>query len=391
MAFTISCSQGHIAEHHDKRDYYPNNADKDLQQDNKVIITTEDYNTGFRKLFQNSVDEYNSTQKRADRKKKDYLDEIANGDGKEHPFYEYVLQIGNRETNGVLDSSPDALTARDALDAAAEKIQDKYPSFHFWFIGSHGDEPNGTYHYHLCFTPVGTGYKNGMQTRCSLTKALENMGFTGNKKPYPIDQWKTDVEKLVEDEMKQRGLEREYKNEHRKRLEVDDFRREQMVKDAEELLGKTQELNEEAQREWDKAFRINKNLKEKEKELTERESDIIDREQTVIIQKGELNRLQTALFDQKRALQEKDRELTEKAKKIENKANYVDKMFDEVNDIINQQTKRLETLNAASEEMEKQRKRQKSNQMKQERFRETISLAEEMEKKLGRNTDGFSL
>lgn len=278
MDFTISCSQGHIAEHHDKRDYYPDNAEQDLQADNKTIVTTQDYDTAFREFFQESVDAYNAKQKRADRRKTDYLEEIENGDGKEHPYYEYVIQVGNHETNGTLDRSPDAMKARQALDNAMGKLQEKYPSLKFWFIGSHGDEPNGTYHYHVCFTPVGTGYKNGMEIRCSLTKALNNMGFVGNGKPYPIDQWKQDVEHLVEDEMAQLGLGRAYKNEHRKRLDVSDYRREQMVKDAGDLLETAQTKNEEASQEWDTAIKFHKTVKQREQAVTAKEQEQNERE-----------------------------------------------------------------------------------------------------------------
>ena len=248
-AFTISCSQGRIAEHHDKRDYYPKNADERLKDNNKIFVTTDNYEAAFRDFFQSSVDDYNAKQKRVDRLKHDYFNEIENGDGKEHPFYEYVLQIGNRETNGTLDRSENAMKARQALDRALDKLQARYPSFKFLFIGTHGDEPNGTYHAHICFIPVGTGYKTGMETRCSLRKALGNMGFKSNGKPYPVDQWKQDVERLVEDEMRQLGLDRDYKNEHRRRLDTDDYKREMMVADAEAYLEKAEAMFADAESE----------------------------------------------------------------------------------------------------------------------------------------------
>lgn len=281
MGYTISCSQGHIAEAHDKRDYYPDNADKNLQADNKTLISTEDDKTAFREFFQDSVDDYNAKQKRNDRKKTDYYDEIANGDGKEHPFYEYVVQIGNHETNGTLDRSAEAMKCREALDKAMEKLPEKYPDFKFVFIGSHGDEPNGTYHYHVRFIPVGTGYKNGMETRCSLNKSLENMGFKSKGKPYPIDLWKQDVEHLVEEEMLQQGLTRDYKNEHRRRQDVSDYIRTKMQEDTERLYEQAGATFQDANDEYDRAIKTHSKVKAKEKDLDTRESDLKARERVL--------------------------------------------------------------------------------------------------------------
>lgn len=275
-AFTISCSQGRIAEHHDKRDYYPKNADERLKDNNKIFVTTENYETAFRDLFQLSVDDYNAKQKRADRLKHDYFNEIKKGDGKEHPFYEYVLQIGNRETNGTLDRSENAMKARQALDRALDKLQARYPSFKFLFIGTHGDEPNGTYHAHICFIPVGTGYKTGMETRCSLRKALGNMGFKSNGKPYPVDQWKQDVERLVEDEMRQLGLDRCYKNEHRRRLDTDDYKREMMVADAEAYLEHAEAMFADAESELEILSSEKRKLEVKSRKLEDRGQELYD-------------------------------------------------------------------------------------------------------------------
>lgn len=295
-SLTISVSQGKKAEQHDKRidGHYPKNADEELQKYNKTLVTTEDYDTAFREFFQDSVEEYNKTQKRADRRKKDYLDEIAHGNGKEHPYYEYVLQVGNHETNGTLDRSEVAMKAREALDAAASKLQERYPAFKFWFIGSHGDEPNGTYHYHICFTPVGTGYKNGMKTRCSLNKALENMGFKSKGKPYPIDLWKQDVEKLIEEEMLQRSLGRVYKNGKSKRKELNDFILEQMAQEAEENMKQTQEALETAQNMLagvkEHREKIEEKLEEKKQKIQEEQEKLQKKQKTLDEQQKEFNK-----------------------------------------------------------------------------------------------------
>lgn len=248
MGYSISASQGRVAQYHDERAHVPENVDEKLSRDNKTIVKQDcSYHDAVNRFFKPSVDAYNARQTRNDRKIDDYYESLEDSNRKEKPVYEYVFQIGNHETNGVTSGTVDEAKSREALDAAMEQLQGKYPNFHFLFIGSHGDEPNGTYHYHVAFTPVGTGYKNGMIERCSLTKALNVMGFkTSNEDGLAIQQWQNDVKDMIEDEMKQRGLEREYMDNTDKHLSVSAFKRkktmERMNDKSQELLELTQEL-----------------------------------------------------------------------------------------------------------------------------------------------------
>lgn len=248
MGYSISASQGRVAQYHDERAHVPENVDEKLSRDNKTIVKQDcSYHDAVNRFFKPSVDAYNARQTRNDRKIDDYYESLEDSNRKEKPVYEYVFQIGNHETNGITSGTVDEAKSREALDAAMEQLQGKYPNFHFLFIGSHGDEPNGTYHYHVAFTPVGTGYKNGMTERCSLTKALNAMGFkTSNEDGLAIQQWQNDVKDMIEDEMKQRGLEREYMDNTDKHLSVSAFKRkktmERMNDKSQELLEQTQEL-----------------------------------------------------------------------------------------------------------------------------------------------------
>lgn len=248
MGYSISASQGRVAQYHDERAHVPENVDEKLSRDNKTIVKQDcSYHDAVNRFFKPSVDAYNAKQTRNDRKIDDYYASLEDSNRKEKPVYEYVFQVGNHETNGVTSGTVDEAKSREALDAAMEQLQGKYPNFHFLFIGSHGDEPNGTYHYHVAFTPVGTGYKNGMTERCSLTKALNAMGFkTSNEDGLAITQWQNDVKDMIEEEMKQRGLEREYMDNTDKHLSVSAFKRkktmERMNEKNQELLENTQEL-----------------------------------------------------------------------------------------------------------------------------------------------------
>lgn len=244
MGYSISASQGRVAQYHDERQHIPENVDEHLSKYNKTLVKQDcSYHEAFNNMFQGSVDAYNAKQTREDRKVKDYYESLQGSDRKEKPVYEYVFQIGNHETNGVTSGTADEAKAREALDAAMAKLQGKYPAFKFMFIGSHADEPGGTYHYHVAFTPVGTGYKNGMSERCSLTKALNAMGFKTNKQDgLAIQQWQNEVKDDIEEEMRQRGLEREYMDNTDKHLSVSSYKRK---KKAEELEKREEAVQQE--------------------------------------------------------------------------------------------------------------------------------------------------
>lgn len=233
-AYSISIRQGKIATRHDRREYTPENTDERLKIYNKTIVDL--YANGksdeevFNSFFADSVAEYNAKQKRNDRKKKNYYEEINSEKRAEKPFFEYVIQIGNHEDNGitnddfdvdkwaddksaydidsVLNKSQSNAELRQILDAKMAELPMKYPNFRFSLIQSHGDEPNGTYHYHVKFTPVATGYKKGMTEQCSLSKALENMGYKSEGADYAIMQWQNDVKKDIEEAMNVWGYEK---------------------------------------------------------------------------------------------------------------------------------------------------------------------------------------
>lgn len=262
--FSVSATQGDIAPEHDRREYEPENADRRLTVNNRVIIDTPDERQAFNDLFAGSIDAANAKQKRKDRlKSHDYLSEIEADNKVEKPFYEYVFQIGNNETNGVttdnfnreawardkqaydiwscMNNDPDRLNLKKVLDSEMGKLQERYPAFHFWSVIGHDDEPNGTYHYHVRFTPVGKGYSKGMQERCSLTKALENMGFKSKGAEYGIMQWQNDVKAHIAEAMEKEGYHREFMSNEEEHLSVPLFK---LKTEKEQLAAEIKEIQE---------------------------------------------------------------------------------------------------------------------------------------------------
>lgn len=248
-SFSVSVSsQMGLTADHDQRKYTPDSADKQLAHRNVYYKTTEDHKQEFNDFFREAIEDYNSTQKRKDRKKSlDYYAEVA------QPEQEFVLQVGDRDSMGVLtaaaykagidkrwrdakqqgkgfDLTPwlrddkDRQKVLKCLDKAARGLQDAFPGFHFTTIDLHDDEPAGTPHIHAGGFWVGEGYKQGgkvagVQKRCSMTKALEDMGYKD------ISEFSNAMRDYMVEHMEACGLQRKKLPKNRnKRLPVDQFR-----------------------------------------------------------------------------------------------------------------------------------------------------------------------
>ena len=136
-------------------------------------------NDAYEKCFGQALRDYNAAQKRKDRQKADYLKEIENSGNKEKTFYENIVQIGKKEDTPVVDENgnltEDAQTAIEILEQYAKTFQERNPNLYLFNCVMHLDE--ATPHLHIDYIPVAHGYKNGMETRNSLTKAFQQMGF----------------------------------------------------------------------------------------------------------------------------------------------------------------------------------------------------------------------
>ena len=73
----------------------------------------------------------------------------------------------------------DAIQAIHVLNQYAETFQERNPNLFLFNAVLHLDE--ATPHLHLDYIPVAHGYKKGLKTRNSLTKALQEMGFEKGK------------------------------------------------------------------------------------------------------------------------------------------------------------------------------------------------------------------
>lgn len=279
---TVSSSQGRPAEWHDQRLTTPTNADKALENRNEHWIGDKNTTDAdkFNAIFQESVDKFNAKQIRPSRKmgmestkperQKSYYDGIVDGtfcygkgDMQETAIHEAVLQVGNKDDNGVTDTdfdmeqwkvlkksghekeaseyalahlnkSENTERTKRILHRAVDRIANLDPE-HLVVIRAdyHGDEPCGTGHGHIAYVLRATGYEKGMDARVGSVTALKQMGFEKTPdKEYGITQLHERFKEIIAEEMVADALEYGYKaiqrapdsGEHRKHSTVGEFR-----------------------------------------------------------------------------------------------------------------------------------------------------------------------
>lgn len=129
--------------------------------------------TVYEQLFGDAVADYNSRQKRSDRKIKDYYDAICR-DKNKHVAYECIVGVYSDK-----DSDPLPLSLnKKILEEYVRRWEERNPNLHLIGAYYHNDEQGKQPHLHLDYVPVAHGYKRGMHTQNGLVKALGEQGYT---------------------------------------------------------------------------------------------------------------------------------------------------------------------------------------------------------------------
>lgn len=232
MKKTISIRIGKGSISHNNRKFVAKNVDENRVKDNVVLCST-DLKKTYDNLFGAALEEYNSKQKRKDRRIENYLEHIENGK-QEKPFYELIFQIGNKDDTPC--GTRDAETATEILREYYAEFLERNPHIRVFNAVIHLDE--ATPHLHVDFVPFATGQSRGLSTRNSLSKALEQQGFSAKTNlETPAKQW-TDFEKQrLAEVMKKRGIEWEQLGTHNEHLSVLDFKKQEREKEVKQLDG----------------------------------------------------------------------------------------------------------------------------------------------------------
>ena len=194
MKRTISFvrGKGDIQHNNRERSPLPRNVDPLRVKDN-IYLVQEDLETAYNNAFGKAIEEYNKGKKPCrQRTVKDYMAQIEmNQHKKNQPklYYEWVIQIGDMMDSGHGNNEEDFWACAEVLKEYMENFQERNKGIYCFNMALHLDEK--VPHIHLDGLFVGTGFKNGQQTRNSMTKAFENMGFktAGNKEDNGLKAW----------------------------------------------------------------------------------------------------------------------------------------------------------------------------------------------------------
>lgn len=251
MALSMSVSAGkHNARHNTDLTYRAKlpNVDPRLSRLN-LTIKDEPIGKAYDRIFGKSLSDYNAKQKskgHGERCIADYHAKIegawkadsakvdSHKKGRSNvpkPCYEYVLQLGDRDT---FRKELDYETAKEIFEEAVSGIEEKTEGAIDWFqIALHFDEPNGTWHGHMAGIPYGDGNKRGLEKQVSMTQALKTL----NLKRLP------DLQNLMIGELEKaaaaHGIERRLMDCDRKHLDVPEYQ--QAMRDYNDLTDRIEQ------------------------------------------------------------------------------------------------------------------------------------------------------
>ena len=227
MKRTISAMRGKGSLTHNRRDFIAENVDSSRTPLN-VEYRNEDIRAVYHELFDDALAHYNEKQTRRDRVIDDYYEKIRTGK-QEKLFEELIIQIGNKDDMNA--SSENGQLARQMLDEYMQSFQQRNPTLRVFSAHLHMDE--ATPHLHIDFIPFTTGSKRGLETRVSLKKALEALGFTGGTKSHTeLNQWIESEKQALASIMARHDIEWEQKGTHEEHLSVLDYKKQERSKEV---------------------------------------------------------------------------------------------------------------------------------------------------------------
>jgi len=252
MPKTISFVKGKGNVNHNNREFVTENVDPDRIKDN-ITYVQQDLVSAFEEHFGEAIKAYDSKQTRNDRKYgsvEEYMVRLKHSKNGEKLFYENIVQLGDMKDSGV--STDDGKVCVQILDEYALSFEERNPNLKVFNMVLHLDEK--TPHLHIDYIPVATGYSQGLGTRNSLSKALENQNFSNekrNKYQNSLLSWQKSEREYLKELSLQCGIETTELGVKRDDMELEIYKVHAQLNDVKEELKevtmKADELKEQAE------------------------------------------------------------------------------------------------------------------------------------------------
>lgn len=315
---------------HNTREFISANVDKNRIKDNIVIIN-QTVQEAYKHVFGEAQREYNSKQKRKDRKIDNYYthlfgnvpeskqDEVQTNKNNQNSFWEDIVQIGDKDSAGILTNPKNAQIVTECLQEYAEGFQERNPYLYVFNAIIHLDEQ--TPHLHLDTIPFSDDYKKGMGRQLSIAKALEAMGYSKNC-DEAIRDFTANERKIILGICERHGLEIEPESKSRG------------------ITFTPQQMRDGISEQYTELKEVEKNLQEKKSLLQEAEKSLQEKQSALSEVTAQVQTVTTTV----NALQEQEQELhkavdlirnftpspTKKVKRLTGKEKEVKKTDDEL-------------------------------------------------------------
>lgn len=285
-----------INNHNNRKFKKSYNEDLDLSKskENVILIGSKNIVKDVEKLYKEEFDEavynYNSKQKRNDRKIINYLDKVSE-DSKKNIALEIIMQVGDREDWEAV-SMEDKKKMNEVFKKGLEVLEAKGIKVANAVI--HYDEASP--HLHLVGVPIASGFKTGMEKQVSTKAVLDK------KKLYELREV---IDKTLVDEYNKvynKNLEkRKEKGIIEKHLDPMEYKE---VKPILDELVKTVDKNTVLSK-------VKENLSNKDKEIKELKEKINNRDEKILEYKNSVKNNNEDIEKAKKEAEEKEKEKEE--------------------------------------------------------------------------------
>lgn len=157
----------------------------------------------YKREFGESLEIYNKKQTRSDRKINNYFNHIESSK-KTATQQEMIIQVGDKVD---FSSAENREVANAILEEWFQDFEKRNPNLKVYNAVIHNDEASP--HLHLNFVPVASGYKRGLEKQVAFDRAIKQQDSTLNK-TRPFDDWREKEVQLLENKLKERGIERKF-------------------------------------------------------------------------------------------------------------------------------------------------------------------------------------
>lgn len=174
--------------------------DESRSDENKYLIQ-EDIKDLYEEEFGEALENYNSNQKRSDRKINNYYEHI-NTSKKTSLQQEMIIQVGGKDD---FSNEENREKANKVLEEWFDGFEKRNPNLKVYNAVIHNDEASP--HLHLNFVPVASNYKRGLEKQVSFDRAVIQQDDLLNK-TRPFADWREKEVNLLGDLLIERGIER---------------------------------------------------------------------------------------------------------------------------------------------------------------------------------------